>query len=251
MRKKLEDIRELLKIHRTMGHTYRRFGPDYDGGYIMVDDFKQSDYLVTAGIGDGVTWDQNPEAERKISENMKGVDVYEISEQKQDLKLNNYRYFQQALGADFGFQQIISNLPQADDYILKVDVEGFEIDMLNNATIFELEHFRQIALEVHFFIRGTHVENLDLEPIIKALSVLNITHNLVVITPNNYREPINVEGYLIPIAIECLYLRKDSYNFIDADRPEDLKCACIPGNPSVELIYDGAPSVYKNWNEVL
>lgn len=251
VRKKLEDVKELLKIHRTIGYEYKRFGPKADGGYIMIDDFKPDDYLVTAGIGDDIIWEQNPKAEREISKNMIGVDIYEISEQKQDLNLNNYRYFQQALGSEFGFKEIVSNLPKANDYILKMDIEGFEIDMLNNALNSELNEFRQIALEFHFLVKGDEfLENLEINAIIKALSRINATHNLVVITPNNNRKPADVEGYLIPIAIECLYLRKNSYNFVNVDRPEDLKCACIPGYSSIELIYDGKPSPYINWQEV-
>jgi hypothetical protein len=250
MREKLSKLKDLLKVHRTSGYNYKRFGPNYDGGYIMVDDLKSDDYLITAGVGDGIVWSQNPEAEREMSFSMMGVDVYEISPQAEDLKLHNYRYFQQALGSDFGFKEMLSNAPKANDYILKIDVEGFEIDMLNNV-VDELKNFRQIALEFHFFVKGSHIDYLDIDQITRALEKLNETHNLVVITPNNYLSATNVEGSLFPVAIECLYLRKDSYNFISFDRPEDLKFACIPDKPSIELFYDALPSPYKNWEEAV
>ena len=107
------------------------------------------------------------------------------------------------------------------DLFLKVDIEGDEFNVFAHADEGVLNHFQQIALEVH----GLGEPN-QREVQLKALENLSKNHNLIHVHYNNYGGDIPViEGMKCPQYLELTYLRKDpQYTFSNNNSgfPEDL-----------------------------
>ena len=123
------------------------------------------------------------------------------------------------------------------DYILKMDIEGSEWDFFANAESSDIEKFRQMILEIHW-LDGLRANDERYNRMVSVLSKINATHNLVLIHGNNFSPLFNYGDLVIPDVIEVLYLRKDSYNFVDDDEeffdhPEYLNAPCTSEIPEI------------------
>ena len=121
-----------------------------------------------------------------------------------------------------------------DDYnmILKMDIEAAEYDVLQTIDIDTLNHFKQIVMEIHWLL------NLQLEnKILFALDKLNATHQLVHIHNNNNSHYAIRGGLVLPDVVECTYVRKDTYKFIESKRffPTNLDFPCNENKPDVNI----------------
>ena len=152
--------------------------------------------------------------------------------------------------------RLIEKNGHQDDYniILKLDIDVYEWDVLENIDFDTLSHFSQIAMEMHWFwyvnegLKRAGLEN----KILFCLDKLNATHQLVHIHGNNavpmFSNPNNGQifsapaalirdGMVLPNCIECTYLRKDKYKFKESKRffPTSLDSACDPRRPDINL----------------
>ena len=53
----VKQVHSRLPIMDVVGYDYVRVGRDYDGGYVMVDDFKDVKNAYSCGINDDISWD--------------------------------------------------------------------------------------------------------------------------------------------------------------------------------------------------
>ena len=99
------------------------------------------------------------------------------------------------------------------DMILKVDIEGAEYDVFANLDEAILKKFRQIVIEFHKLTDPSMKEKIT-----TAVSNLNKTHQLVHIHANNWGHYSLCAGKLLPELLECTYVNKDNYQFVDNTR---------------------------------
>lgn len=97
--------------------------------------------------------------------------------------------------------------------ILKVDIEGAEYDVFANLDDAILKKFRQIVIEFHKLTDPSMKEKIT-----TAVSNLNKTHQLVHIHANNWGHYSLCAGKLLPELLECTYVNKDNYQFVDNTR---------------------------------
>ena len=227
---KAKKIKELLRIKKTQGVNYIRVGSDNDGGYVMANDFKSTDHVISCGIGDGAHWGvHNLPFEEQISPLVNSMDMYDYVLDSIEHNFKNTKYYKQELGSKFGISNMLEKAGVHEDYILKMDIEGAELDVFAESYKEDISNFRQIVMELHWFDRIQNEDDYYFK-ILRVLSKINESHNLVVLNPNNYSNVFYLEGEVIPEVFEVLYLRKDSYNFVDVDAPEDLSIKCDPHN---------------------
>lgn len=199
---------------------YIRIGRSNDGGYVMLDDFRQRKIAYSIGIADDVSWDLDM-ANRSID-----VYMYDHTIAGLPMEHERFHYFQVGLGCARNIEdprlkslsQLMTENGHMDEYgmILKVDIEGAEWDVLCDIEEDILKHFSQIVFEFHGLIFPENEEK-----ICRALDKLNRTHQLVHLHPNNYGSYLLLGGALLPELIEGTYLLRDEYTF----------CA-VGGNPS-------------------
>ena len=189
-----------------------RIGNVYDGGYVMLNDFKEGAVAYSFGINDDVSWDKGM-ADR-------GYDVYMYDPTIDGLPYENkcFHFFKQGLAGitdeetsmDTLENFILKNGHQNNkNMILKIDIEGFEWEFLYSVTSEILNQFDQILFEFHEMIEPKSIESMS--AVLYCLSKLNITHQLVHLHGNNCDFSVKINGHCFPNAIEATYVNKSKY----------------------------------------
>ncbi len=246
-------VRSLLKVkdlapdYNKKG-KYSRFGRNYDGGYVMFDDFDSNSIAYSFGIADDDSW------ESSIAN--KGIDVFMYDPTIKGLPNQNSKFHFEKLGIT-GSKRAC-NMRTMNEFILrnghkgkknlilKMDVEGAEWDFLNEVSEETLNQFSQIVLELHWFD-----DRRLFDDIISGLEKLNKTHQIVHVHANNCVGVNYCFGLMMPQVIEVTCLRKSSYKFVDSNKnfPTELDLPNNPGAAEINLGFwneEPAVATYKN-----
>lgn len=216
--RQISGLRALLKVMRPAedGPQLIRSGSDEDGGYLMLDDLSGCDIAYSFGIADDVSWDKYMAA--------RGFDVYMYDHTIQGLPEENEHFHWQKIGLAGIYreeQPELRTLPmllrdngheQARHMILKMDIEGAELEVFANLPAGFLKAFDQILLELHDMNDFDKYEALE-----ASLNCLNASHQLVHVHGNNCSPLAFCGGLVMPDVIECTYLSKEKYKF----QPDD------------------------------
>lgn len=209
---RVSNIKNLLKTSTPLNTKFIRKGSAGDGGYVIADDIKSNDYLVSFGI------DNNIDFEKSISEYGCKSDLYDNSIDKLPSHVENSTFFKKTIGVhedEVSLEESLKNI--AEDVILKVDIEGSEWDIFSRVSLEDLSKCRQILIEVHW------MQNLNNEDFynraLTAFTNLRSTHTPVLVHANN-NVPLMIMGNSpVPMVFEILYLRTADYTFA---KSEDL-----------------------------
>lgn len=230
-------LRSALKVKDVNGKNYTRVGSPADGGYVMVDDMDKVTEIYSIGIGDEISFDTYF-SDRKVN-------VYMYDHTIKDIPVHNDFLHWKPIGI-CGKCNSSSNMKTLEEIvhdnchdseenmILKMDIEGFEWEVLKNVSSDTFKAFDQIVMELH----GMH--NLGHKDLILAgLENLNRTHQLVHVHANNWGGAINLDGWILPDMLEVTYVNRNNYQFKDSNRffPTDLDEKNIDQLPEIPLGY--------------
>ena len=202
---------------------------DGDGGYVVLDSNFGSKYI----LGYGVDRDVSFENELTEKYGMKGF-VFDHTIQEVPNVSSNVTYLPEGIGSSvapplFTLENHVSRfVPDGESFILKMDVEGCEWDVLRTA---DLSRVTQLIIEFH---------DLQAAPL-EVVSKLNETFYLAHIHGNNcHNQPwVQIDRvHKMPRYLECTYVRKDlvsgaTLDLDDFPVPQDIKCR--PDAPELEL----------------
>lgn len=220
-------IKQLCKVKEAIGYELVRVGQHWDGGYIMLNDFVDSNIAYSFGIGDDVSWD-----EWIASQN---IDVFCYDYTIGYLPKENSRLHFKRIGIsdsdcvsnDFLTLETIININKhamESQMILKMDVEGAEWDIFETVSSEVLSKFSQMTFEFHYI---TDVENS--EKVLAALEKINRTHQAIWIHANNSGGAEQAEEIVMPNLLEITYVNKEKYSF----RPIEYKCPLDIDMPNI------------------
>lgn len=197
----------LIRPAAPVGFSKVRVGnPHGDGGYVMVDDWKEVGGAVSIGIGGDVSWDL------AIAE--RNIDVYQYDHTVPAAPVSHPRFHFRPVGIGrdddddssfFSLRQIVGDVPLAGDLLLKMDAEGAEWTTLPTDRCDSIERFSQIVLEVHGPLAGSAEDRMHR---LLVLGALRRTHQVVHVHANNYAPVEFFEGIRIPNVLEISYLRR-------------------------------------------
>ena len=209
--KKFESISQsrLIEILRTIsipspnGYDLLRLGSQNDGGYVSVNDFSDGDTLISLGIGD------NLDFERDISKRLGRILAFDHTVDLFDDKIENLTFVKLGVKAEPAanfttLRGIIGDISIIGDLILKIDIEGWEWEVLDSLSSVELGRFKQIIGEFHGF---HEIHNFEvIERVVRKLS-----ENFVVTNShaNNWGEYQIIQKIAFPDVLEISWLRKD------------------------------------------
>jgi len=227
---------ELLSPYAAVGMSKLRVGnPTGDGGYVMVDSFHGVSAALSIGIGNDVSWDFDVAS--------RGIEIFQYDHTLSSPPSSHPKFHFQAIGVarntseDGRFRSLttmVSEIPEAGDLILKMDVEGAEWSALSSNLKNILERFSQMVIEVHWPFSGTSRAKLRR---LRTLRKLNKTHRVVHLHANNYGDVASLEGVNIPNVIEITYLRKRGHHFVPAKEhfPTILDIANEPSKSEISM----------------
>lgn len=226
--KKNDDIRstEIYKYYERLHKLTRckdvvsdgvrkvRVGRKNDGGYVMLEPISREKIAYSLGICDDVSWDKDM-ADR-------GYEIYQYDHTIEGLpeKNNRFHWFKVGLTG----QEETENLKQLETLIksnghndvsgmvLKMDIEGYEWDVLLNTDRRILTKFDQITMEVHGL---NDISNSD--KIIKVFEKLSVDFDVIHIHGNNYRYAVFCGDYITPDVLEITMAKKGLYGVSEDD----------------------------------
>ena len=229
MNKIQNEIINILDIKIPENLSFIRLGSKYDGGYVVVNNFLNTDYLVSFGIANNIDFEQ------QMSNFVSGMDLYDFSINSLPQKIKNSRFFIEKVDSDHDI--ILDRVKDKEDLILKVDIEGSEWNFFKNISEENINKFKQIILEVHWMVEIEGVKIPDFR--IDVIEKINKTHQIVALHPNNYSKTVNVAGLVVPQVLEITFLRKLDNKFIEGTPPKNLFYPNNPNGPDIKnyLIY--------------
>jgi hypothetical protein len=197
-----------LSPAQARGHRKTRVGSSRDGGYVMVDDFEEIKAALSLGIGPDVSWDY------AIAE--KGIPVWQydhtVSGPPREHPLFHFENKQiVAQGNSHGTVTLTSLLEGLDgkDYLLKMDIEGDEWEILAKLDTSLLSRCRQIVVELHQFLSIKDPEWRALAR--QALADLTRNFGVVHVHGNNLSKHIILDHVHFPDSLEVTFVNRRFY----------------------------------------
>jgi hypothetical protein len=212
-------FKTLFDIQSVVGFPKVRIGSEYDGGYIMVDDFVGVDFGISAGIGNNDDW------EREIARKFPIVAYDPI-----DDNIPNMPY-------EFRNERLSCLNPLLENYsnntlIGKIDIEGDEFEVFNNTDLELLSKFRQLVCELH-------IEHVMLtQEKINAIKKLTTVFNTVHIHGHNASKVFKFNNMIIPEIFEITLVNKSYYTFepFTGSLPCELDRPIVPSLPELKFM---------------
>ena len=202
---RIEVIKPFFDLYFLAGSRQIRLGDPNDGGYILDANLDSVDLCLSFGIGD------NTRFEDDISRFVERVFMFDHTIQSPALSNSNMTFFRKGLGITsssdfFTLSEILDFALPFNDAILKIDIEGAEVEVLATFPAEDLRYFKQITMELH----GLHSIKDDkyFSDLVKCLNNLNSHHLLISVHANNWGKFVIVEGVPFPDVLELTYLRK-------------------------------------------
>lgn len=229
-------VKNLLTVERQIEGKIARFGDHGDGGYVIIDDLRKSDLLLSIGVGNNVSFDQ------KCEVHLSRVVLVDHTVPGFSPPNGNFEIIRKPLvpsgTAEIGItiDQLLEQYPEADDYILKIDIEGDEWKILHKLESSDILKFRQVIIEFH----GLN-EFRDLDRKIGVLQKLAFTHSPIVVHANNQGSHRFISGMFLPDVLEVTWVRTNSYTF-HSEWNQDIRNLLSPNSPDL-------PSIWIDWIE--
>jgi hypothetical protein len=203
-------LRELigaLRIFHCKDVEMKRFGTLGDGGYILLNDLRSTDFLISGGIGDNIDFEM--EVADQISK-VVAIDhtVPNLKSNHKNLRINHMKLSSESEIGSITLTDLLKQ-NQASDYLLKLDIEGDEWSIFDNLTKTEIKKFRQIVVEFHWLHGDNSLQYF--EKIRNTFNKLNYSHAVLAVSANNWGSIRQIAGISVPDVIEVTYVRKSNY----------------------------------------
>ena len=215
-----------LEVMSPQAEEVIRYGPAGDGGYLLVNKFKQIDKVVSLGVG------RNIDIELYFANLGKEILLFDGTIMSLPRSHNKFEFFNSnvygtipttpnssnfILVNDIFSSHLQSSAKDFDKEFLKseilffIDIEGSEYDLIMNLERSNLEVCQQITIEFHDIFKQITQNNVV---IFDALTKLRETHELISVHGNNYGASFQVNGMDYPDVLETTWLRKDLTTFV-------------------------------------
>lgn len=202
-----------------------RLGRDFDGGYVLPDDFLNISSAISIGIGNDQSFDYAL-AELGISVFQFDGTIENPPKIHEKIIFNKENWNEH--GSGVCLRDMIDRIGNNKDLLLKFDVDGVEWPNIVSLDQDILKYFRIIVCELHGFLTNpSSVHHIMIESINK----LTANHQLVHVHGNNYGLFSIFEGCPIADVIEVSLHRNDRGPFLkyagelptSLDRPNNKK----------------------------
>lgn len=227
---KIDKVKKMLKTKIAENVIYKRFGSEFDGGYILVNDINKNDFAISCGIDNNIDWEKD-----FLTEGL-GIHCYDYSIDCLPEQIDNTIFFKEKVGVDVNLSEMINRVDSNYDIILKMDIEGAEWDVLPDITNKDLSRIRQITIEFHYI---NHIDDdKKYLKMINSFEKLLNTHTPVWIHANNWGKIHIIDNKSIPEVVEVTYLRNSDYVFLDhIDLFAGLNKPNNPNLPEIDLVF--------------
>ena len=204
-------IYQILKPKGVVGKNKVRIGAKGDGGYVLLDDFKNIKIAYSFGISNEISFD------KELAD--KNIDIFMYDHTINALPFTNPKFHWKKIGITYKKENNTNNKTfneileenghiKEKDMILKIDIEGGEWNILNEINKEILLQFKYMVIEFHFSIKNASLYQ-------EVFQKLNQTHQIFHLHCNNCCPIINFDGYNFCSALEVSFIIREKNSFID------------------------------------
>jgi len=187
-----------------------RLGCKSDGGYVipkvMMEDF---DVLYSYGVGDDISFEVD-----LLNYRAPIIRMYDHTVDRLPVVNEQINFYREGLASSSqgnnlnSFEHHIKkNSDVGKKILLKIDIEEAEYEYFLNTDISDFTNVNGIVLELHNIERR-------LDEVVTVLRKINEIFSLVHIHGNNYDTVFLSESYVIPNALELVFMKSSLYNGI-------------------------------------
>jgi hypothetical protein len=215
-----------------------RVGRMGDGGYVMIDDFKNAKVAFSFGIGTDASWDLAI-ADRGIK-----VVQYDASVEASPQPHENFLFYRKYIGAvasptaDTVAYVLKKHGAPGRSNILKMDIEFAEWEVLDAVALEDLDRFSQIVCEFHGF-QGIAYDAELYARADRVLSKLQSLFEVVHVHGTNQGRLAILSNMAFPTELEVTLMNKANCEFELADEIYPTKLDA-PGDPNFADIFLGS-----------
>jgi len=224
----------LVRPHRT-NHNLIRVGSEADGGYLLPNDLEGISCLYSPGV------EKTASFELDIAN--RGIKCFmaDYSVDSAPFHHENFIFEKKFIGIsdDDVYMKLSTWVSKSNaignDFILQMDIEGAEFEVLMDLDEKVLQQFRVMIIEFHDFDgllnrSSFRLINLTFRKLLKYFEIVHIH-------PNNSNKPIKYLDYEIFHALEFTFLRKDriANKSIQTNFPHALDKSCVPNQADYAL----------------
>jgi hypothetical protein len=193
---KEQKLIEFIKKIKPISHNIEmiRLGEENDGGYFVPKNLDKIDFCMTAGVGDLIQFEYD------LAE--KGIKCFmaDFSVAKPPLNHKNFHFLKKYIGNDPGnnpndeyisFDEWKSSTSidlDTQKGILKIDIEGFEYDLLNNLDRKIIKKFSIIIIEFHHL--NSILNPLAYEYVNNIFNKILDSHSIIHFENNKVTKPV-------------------------------------------------------------
>jgi hypothetical protein len=236
----LFDLAKKLRPQKTRFDLVRIGGND-DGGYLLPDDLDDIAACFSPGVAETATFEIDLLQKKGINSHLAD---YEVDKPPMNFKPSSFTKKYVGTVNDDMFMTLdkwVSDQKEfvsGKDFLLQMDIEGWEYPTLLSASEDVLKRFRMIVLEVHDIESWGHPPFFRM---VEALFAKLLQHFYVVHNhPNNFCGVINMGGFEAPRVIEITLLRKDRSDALGfcEEFPHPLDAPCVSSYKDLHLPKD-------------
>jgi len=208
----LLDVIERIRPWQMADLAKVRVGAPADGGYVLPASALRSNLVVSIGIGEEVSFDDE----------MAGLGCavlqFDHTIERSPSQAAGVRFHRAGWGPrDEGPLISLATMTRGIDWaqarhpVLKFDVEGAEWEALDALEAADLARFEILTGEFHDFHRLT--DRAHLERVRRVLHKLGRTHRVVHVHANNAGGMVLLGGIPMPVLLELTWMRHDAARF--------------------------------------
>jgi hypothetical protein len=232
--RRIFSISKLIQLHKVKGFELIRIGGLGDGGYVMLNNFKGIDGVLSFGVGPDISWDLD------ISQKIPLIHLYDHTVSGLPASIPNGIWFKEKIVSrddptGTSIDKAIERLPNSNNLILKSDIEDSEWDIFARCPEEVLLKFDQIVIEFHWLTDKFF--NKKYELMVSAFENLSRTHSAVNIHANNYANYEIIANCPVPSVIEITYVRIKSYEIEKAFNELNLNAPNFKDKPEISLSF--------------
>jgi Methyltransferase FkbM domain len=223
----------------VIGYDKIRVGSDTDGGYVMLNDFEKNHLALSFGVDINADWDVSV-ANRSLK-----VQQYDHTVTQAPIEHDFIKFFSQKIvslasdetGASINSLLREANITETASVILKIDIEGDEWPVFDNASIEDLNKFSQILVEFHNFSYSR--DHLWLQRATRVMQKLSKLFGVYHVHANNWSAMTCIGNVYFPDTLEVSFANRSRYKFQPTNElfPTPLD---RPNNPLLADLYLGA-----------
>ena len=214
------NIYNLLSSKEVLGYKKIRIGNNNtDGGYILLNDLKNIKIAYSFGLDFEISF------EKELAD--RNIDVFMYDHTINKLPFENSKFHWKKIGlGGKNTRENMTTLPELikenghsnkENMILKLDIESYEWDVLQDLPFNILRKFKYIVGEFHIFNSDEYQYYNNI------LKKIQVTHQIFHIHCNNCGEIIDFNGLKICNLLEISFIQKKGYNFTKDNNSYPIK----------------------------